>query len=50
MENKSFIELELIGIVGMYREDSTLFVITRDGNVWQYYPGNTKFTHHSKLP
>lgn len=33
---KTFIELELMGIVSMFRNDIDLIIITKDGGYWIY--------------
>lgn len=35
-ESKTYLELEQIGIVGVYREDMVLYIITKGGDVWRY--------------
>lgn len=46
---KTYTELEEIGIMGMYREDMVLYVITRGGDVWRYNTPQKIFTTHRTL-
>lgn len=40
---KDFKELEQIGIVGTYKENNVLYIITKDGMVWAYKPDVGQF-------
>jgi hypothetical protein len=46
---KTFTELELQGIVGTYKENMTLYIITKDGTIWEYWPRIQKFQYFDKL-
>lgn len=46
---KTFAELEKIGIVGMYKDNNTLYVITKDTIVWQYLSLAQQFAEKGKI-
>lgn len=49
METKTYLELETIGIVGMYRNDDKLFVVIKGGQVWMYDPEHCDFMYYESL-
>lgn len=47
--SKTYLELEQIGIVGMYKDDGFLYVITKGGDVWKYYTIDKDFGYVRNL-
>ncbi len=46
---KTFAQLEKIGIVGMYRNNNNLMLITKDSVVWLYLPLSQQFQVYGEL-
>lgn len=46
---KTYLELEEIGIVGMYKDGNILYIITKGGDVWKYFPAQRKFLCYDNL-
>lgn len=49
MKTKTYLELEEIGIVGMYQDGELLTIITKGGDVWRYFANDKYFYHIDNL-